>query len=88
MVTCSQCHALYILGNIEDNHLVQKSNYDSQNIKEAFYIGEVTNDDDEENQLASEDLTTSAYELCPYCGYIRPANEVHKKHASMVHQII
>lgn len=79
VVTCSQCHALYILGNIEDNHLVQKSNYDSQNIKEAFYIGEVTNDDDEENQLASEDLTTSAYELCPYCGYIRPANEVHKK---------
>ena len=79
VVTCSQCHALYILGSIENGHLVQKSNYDSQNIKEAFYIGATTNNDDDENPLASEDLTASEYELCPYCGFIRPANEVHKK---------
>lgn len=79
IVTCSQCHAMYILGNIENGHLVQKSNYDSQNIKEAFYIGATTNDNDDENLLSDEGLRADEYELCPYCGFIRPTNEVHKK---------
>lgn len=79
VVSCSQCHTLYILGQIENNHLVQKSNLDPQEIKEAFWIGTEISDNDEDNSLEAEELTTDKFELCPYCGFIRKANEVHKK---------
>lgn len=79
VVSCAQCHSLYILGQIENNHLIQKSNLDPQEIKEAFWIGTEISDNDEDNSLEGEDLTTDTFELCPYCGFIRKTNEVHKK---------
>lgn len=79
VVTCAQCHALYIIGEIKDSHLIQKANYDSASIKEAFLIGDRVHDDDEDVSLESEELETDAYELCPHCGFIRKVNEVHKR---------
>lgn len=79
VVTCVQCHALYILGNIDGNKLVQRSNSGEQVIKEAFLISETVHDEDEDNLLELENLKTEQFELCPYCGFIRNKNLVHKK---------
>lgn len=79
-VTCTHCHALYLLGYIDiDNHLVQKSSADSDEIKEAFYIGNQANNTDEDTSLENSDLVVETYELCPHCGFIRSEKSVHKQ---------
>ena len=80
-VTCTQCHALYLVGYIDpiSNCLVQKSSADSDEIKEAFYIGNQINDSDEDESLANSDMAVEEYELCPHCGFIRSKSEVKKR---------
>lgn len=78
-VTCVQCHALYLLGYIDsDGYLVQKSSVESDEIKEAFYIGSQINDTDEDDSLEKSELAVEEYELCPYCGFIQSTKKVHK----------
>ncbi len=67
-----------ILGNIERGRLVQKESSGEQTIREAFLIGDTVHDEDEDNSLELENLKTEQYELCPYCGFIRNKNVVHK----------
>lgn len=78
VVTCSQCHAMYLIGMIEDGYLVQKSNISGENVRQAFLLGNTIHNDDEDHLLQDADLSTNEYELCPHCGFIRKANEVHK----------
>lgn len=87
-VTCSQCHALYLLGTIEGSHLVQKNNYANGIIKEAFLIGDSSSDKDEDDADEDNQLKVEQFELCPYCGFIRPVNAVKNTNASMVMPII
>ncbi len=77
-VTCKQCHAIYLLGYVENNHLVQKSNADSLDIKEAYYLGDEYHDTDEDDTLENSKEVIEKYELCPHCGYIRSSLSVHK----------
>ncbi len=75
-VTCTQCHSLYLLGYIDSNsYLVQKSTVDSDQIKEAFYLGNQINDSDEDDTLSNSDLAVEKYQLCPHCGFIRSESE-------------
>lgn len=81
IVTCSQCHSIYLLGAIEFEedgkaHLVQKTNLGGDKIYQAFLIGSVNNEEDDDSQ--DEDLEIEEYELCPHCGFIRKKNAVHK----------
>ena len=82
VVSCTQCHSLYILGNIETieskKYLAQKSNINPLEIKEAFWIGAGIRDEDEDETLETQNLKVDEYELCPYCGFIRATNAVHK----------
>lgn len=78
-VTCTQCHSLYLLGYIdENNYLVQKSSAESDEIKEAFYVGSQANDTDEDESLENSNLAIESFELCPHCGFIRSSEAVHK----------
>ncbi len=77
-VTCKQCHAIYLLGYVEDDHLVQKSNADSSDIKEAYYLGDEYHDTDEDDSLENSKEVIEKYELCPHCGFIRSSLSVHK----------
>ena len=78
-VTCKQCHSMYLLGYIKDDYLVQKSTADSDEIKEAFYLGEQINDTDEDESLNNSEMKAEQFELCPHCGYIRSTEVVHKQ---------
>ena len=78
IATCSQCHAIYLLGRIEGDYLVQKSNLGGDNIKEAFLIGEKQKGEDEDTFAEDEKLDVNYYELCPHCGFIRPKFAVHQ----------
>lgn len=76
--TCKQCHALYIIGYIENGYLEQYSSANSDQIKEAFYIGDKVNDNDEDSLLLEVNEKTEQYLLCPHCGKIEKCNKVHK----------
>lgn len=79
-VTCTQCHSLYLLGYIDANsYLVQKSCAESDEIKEAFYIGDQINDSDEDESLENSELAVEKYQLCPHCGFIRSESENGKR---------
>ena len=82
IVTCNQCHAIYLLGAIEQigdkNYLIQKTNLAGDNIREAFLLGEPAENDDEDSKQEDETLRIDGYEVCPHCGFIRKENEVHK----------
>lgn len=78
-VTCTQCHALYLIGQIDEKgYLIQKNNYGANEIKEAFYLGDQVNDTDEDDTLENSELKVEEYELCPHCGFTRSVNTVHK----------
>lgn len=76
ITTCSQCHDIYIMGYIRDDHLLQKTNFDVDNIQEAFWLGEHYHDEDEDNTLKNNKQEVETYELCPHCGFIRKKNQV------------
>ncbi len=78
-VTCSHCHALYLLGYVDDHQiLVQKSSAEPDEIKEAYLIADSYSDTDEGESLADNEEVVEECEICPHCGFIRPANEVTK----------
>ena len=79
IVTCNQCHAIYLLGSREYENgkivLKQKTNLSGDGIREAYLVGNATEGDDE---IDDDSLQTEAYELCPKCGFIRLRDQVHK----------
>ena len=80
VVSCSQCHSLYILGKINHDHLEQQSNLDPQDTREAFWIGSNVSDNDDDDTLEAENLKIDQYELCPYCGFIRNSDNLCKRY--------
>ena len=79
VVSCKQCHSLYILGYIDGDYLVQRNTADTIDIKEAFYLGDQINDSDEDDSLENSNLAVENYQLCPHCGFIRSEKEVVKR---------
>ena len=78
-VTCSHCHALYLLGYIDEhNILVQKSSAEPDEIKEAYLVADSYSDTDESESLADNEEVVEEWEICPHCGFVRPANEIIK----------
>lgn len=81
IVTCNQCHAIYLLGVREDRNgktfLEQRTNLGGENIREAYLVGDISVDENEDAQ--DDSLSIDKFELCPHCGFIRPVDQVHKK---------
>ena len=79
-VTCSHCHALYLLGYKDKNSniLVQKSTAEPGEIQEAYLVADSYSDTDEGESLADNEEVVEECEICPHCGFIRSANEVTK----------
>ena len=82
--TCSFCHSIYLIGKINEKKLIQYSRGTLDGSADAFLLAEDYLDDDED---VMDDGTSDleAYELCPYCGYIRKAglkNKVSCEHGN------
>lgn len=73
VVTCGYCHSLYLLGRIEKNYLIQKSNSDN-GINDAFLIGDTINDEDGDHLLEEEKIGTEKWQICSRCGFVRKSN--------------
>ena len=78
-VTCTHCHSLYLIGTIENNYLVQKASIRTDELREAFFLGDQVNDSDEDASLKDSELSVEEFELCPHCGFLRSAQQVHKQ---------
>lgn len=78
-VTCTHCHSLYLIGTIENNCLIQKASIKTDELREAFFLGEQVNDSDEDVTLKDSELSVEEFELCPHCGFIRSVQQVHKQ---------
>ncbi len=72
--TCHSCHAIYIVGVIDNKHLVQASGAAEQH--ELFLLGSSIQDSDADHLLEDDGITTEEYKLCPYCGYLHPASQI------------
>ena len=68
---CSYCHAVYLVGKIEDNRLKQYNISDEIESKQLFLLANSISDTDSDHALADEGITAEKYEVCPYCGFIR-----------------
>jgi hypothetical protein len=67
IATCSVCHAIYLVGKIENHKLEQHQSIDDE-IKTVFYLGEQVSDSDADHTLDDENLVPEAYDLCCHCG--------------------
>lgn len=74
--TCSACHAIYIIGNIDANkRLIQAAG--AVETQDIFLLGSTIQDSDEDHLLKDDGISTEEYKLCPRCGLIYPAKQVH-----------
>ena len=71
IATCSVCHAMYIIGRVDENScLVQTSVQSEDGPREAYLIRDHISDSDEDHSLEDENLRTVEFELCSKCGNI------------------
>lgn len=71
IATCSSCHAIYLTGKIENNHLEQSSAVGEEHLKSVFLMGDSISDYDEDHSLEDENINVTEYELCSRCGMLR-----------------
>lgn len=70
--TCSVCHALYLVGKIDDEmHLVQTSTHSADELRSVFLLQGSFSDSDDEHNLETENMKAEKYEVCARCGFIR-----------------
>lgn len=77
--TCSSCHAIFLVGDVKNNYLMQSSKKESDGTASVFLLEDEYHDTDEDFTMESENMDVEQYELCPYCGFIRKANVVNGK---------
>ena len=76
MGTCSICHAIYLVGKIEDGYLKQSSELFQ---KDVFLLADSCQDTDEDHLLSEENISVEPYLLCPFCGRLERADKVSPK---------
>ena len=71
--TCSACHAIYIIGTIRNDYLMQSSFQNEDELKSVFLLKSEISDTDTDHTMEEENIAAEEYELCPRCGFIRRA---------------
>ena len=71
--TCTACRAIYIIGTIKNDYLVQSSFQNEDELKSVFLLKSEISDTDMDHSMEEENLAADEYELCPRCGFIRRA---------------
>lgn len=68
---CSYCHAVYLVGKIDEGRLKQYNASDEVESKQLFLLANSISDTDSDHALEDEGIAAEKYEICPYCGFIR-----------------
>ncbi|MDF2800399.1 MAG: helicase [Anaerocolumna sp.] len=71
IATCSSCHAIYIVGQLNEHNQLEQSSYAGEaNQKSVYLLGSSISDTDEDHLLEEENIRAEEYELCSRCGLI------------------
>lgn len=72
---CSFCHEIYLLGHITGNgYFIQRSMEDGEREQDILYLGSAISDEDEDNLLKDEMISTREMRLCSRCGKLMNKN--------------
>lgn len=71
--TCTSCHAIYLVGKVENGYLVQSSFTSETSQKVMFLLSDSSNDTDEDHSFEDEKIETEEYEICSRCGWLQKA---------------
>ena len=83
--SCSFCHTPYIFGQIIGDHLEQCSQSADPSRQELFLLSDTVYNDDDDHVVDEERMGVEKYEVCPYCGFIQPADLVSSKRGRCEH---
>ena len=72
--TCSFCHSIFLLGEIkkDENRFIQSGRKVMTGQADVLLLADVIDETDEDT-FDEEEIGTEAFDLCPYCGFIRRA---------------
>ncbi len=70
IATCVFCHSIYLVGEIENDRLIQTADAHSGK-RQYFLLADKYSNDNEDEELDEE---YEEYEICPHCGFVRRAN--------------
>lgn len=70
IATCEYCHAVYLVGKVENGYLVQASGVLEPSQRNIFLLGENISDTDEEHTFEDEQIEANMYEICSRCGFL------------------
>ena len=76
IATCRACHAIYLIGAIKDNILVQSSFQNEDDLRSVFLLKNRVSDTDSDHTMEEEAIEAEEYEICARCGYVRKAGRV------------
>lgn len=67
--TCSACHALYLIGTLDDQHCLQQKAMEQA--RDVFYLGKTEANVDEDSEMEEFDIPESQGMICSICGHVR-----------------
>lgn len=67
--TCSACHALYLIGKMDDQHCLQQKALDQA--RDVFYLGKTDVALDEDNEAEQVENAEAQCMICAMCGHVR-----------------
>lgn len=71
VATCSTCHAIYLIGNVKNDHYQQSSFKDEDDLHSVFLLKNEISDKDEDHSMEQEEMEAEEYEICARCGFVR-----------------
>ena len=66
---CSKCHAIYLIGKLENNYLKQTNKNNNKN-KAIFLLADSISNEDDDHLLEQENINVESYYICSKCGKI------------------
>lgn len=79
IATCNHCHAIYLLGRENNNHILEQSSDNSDfEPRSVYLLADAVSDTDDEHTLEEAQQNVQPYEICAVCGALNAAG--HRRH--------
>jgi len=67
--TCSACHALYLMGKLDDRRCLTQHSEDKA--RDVYYLGSAEIGQNEDSDMDDPDMAEAACMICAVCGHVR-----------------